>query len=860
MGIFRATKHKSLFKLSAAVFLLSAALVGGILSLGHASAATAPTPKSPLTWTDSSHASIADGSKNVYTKVGYSCLNISNGVYTLLSSLSPTTIDCYHIFSESSKVFLWETGGTPKYALAIIPFVDGSNILPDPGTCTLDLNSCKASVWTINGTKLNGTSSSTNSPILSNFVIGGVAASASQQTPPGSDGSATPTCESSGTSLSWIMCPIINMLSSAIHDIYVSIIQPLLYSKPISLNSSDFRYKTWSNFRIYGDIFLVIALLVVVFSQSIGGGLIDAYSAKKILPRLLIAAVLINLSYYLVAFAVDITNILGNGIQTLLSQPFVGSDPSNSGFILKLNGGTSGAIGGAGLLAGAAGIWAVSTGIGAMLQFLLVFVLLPAFFAFLAILAVVIIRQGLIILLLVVSPIAFALYCLPNTEQYFRKWWDLLFRTLLVYPIIAVVFSIANILSVTINQASLDQGGALASLSQLMSVIALVIPMFLIPFSFKVAGGIIGKFHEVTSGLGKKGHETIKGHANDPTSLRNSTRTEAKRNMLQARGIAGQKLTSSNSFLKRKAGRVLYTPKTATKLAITNAEAAQSVGTIWSSGDDSFVKASTIPLSVLDDRKAIKQRYRTADAVGNTSGVEQWQTADGAWYSKDQIVQGNREYRNDSAKQFNYKKMLEKTEQQPTENQDKVLTDYLALANEEGWDENTAKGGWAGIAIPAKHIRLDLRRAKIGGSPGQLRHTGIDNNSLLEEYANMTPGDQIKETPESFGAIRNAVYQTLIPNPTVMTEKQQKDQNILDKNAAKAYKNLERFVKAPPMDYYDTESQGAVPGSPQSTSSAAAAKNAEAARLALANIQNNPELLAKLNATWEELGGEIGNI
>ena len=68
-------------------------------------------------------------------------------------------------------------------------------------------------------------------------------------------------------------------------------------------------------------------------------------------------------------------------------------------------------------------------------MFLAVFVLLPALLIMLAVLFVVIIRQGIILVLLILSPVAFALYCLL-TLKIFQKWWEEMFKALLVFPII----------------------------------------------------------------------------------------------------------------------------------------------------------------------------------------------------------------------------------------------------------------------------------------------------------------------------------------------------------------------------------------------------------------------------------------
>lgn len=365
------------------------------------------------------------------------------------------------------------------------------------------------------------------------IIQGGAASNTTGQG--GGGGGSTPTCESNGFSLSWIFCPLIEGMAKAVDGVYANFVQPLLVTRPVQLtdmaNDPTHTYQIWSNFRVFGDIFLIIALLVVVFGQSLGGGLIDAYSAKKILPRLLIAAVLINLSIYIIALAVDVTNILGDGVGALIEAPF----KQAGAFHISLNGGTSG-IGLTALVGG--GIWAYAS-LGPLMEFMFVFVLFPALLTFIAILATVLIRRGLILFLILISPIAFALYCLPNTEQYFKKWWDLLLKTLLIYPIIAIIFALANVLSITINTAG-QTSGVSATLSDFLSIIALIIPLFLIPYSFKLAGGAIGTLHDTLTGMRQKAHEGFKGNINDPNSRQNRARNRlADRNIrTRERGVS----------------------------------------------------------------------------------------------------------------------------------------------------------------------------------------------------------------------------------------------------------------------------------------------------------------------------------
>ena len=140
------------------------------------------------------------------------------------------------------------------------------------------------------------------------------------------------------------------------------------------------------------------------------------------------------------------------------------------------------------------------------LHFILVFVLLPAVLITLAVFATLIIRQGIILLLVVTGPIAFALFAIPSTEKYFKKWWETLTTALMIYPIITIIFSVSVILA-ALSYNNVTDGATIAGLvGALVAFIILIVPMALIPFSFKLAGGILGNLMNTARGVtGKAG-------------------------------------------------------------------------------------------------------------------------------------------------------------------------------------------------------------------------------------------------------------------------------------------------------------------------------------------------------------------
>ncbi len=340
------------------------------------------------------------------------------------------------------------------------------------------------------------------------------------------------TCDASGSPASWFICPIYDGMGT-LSDKLLEFIVSFLKTNPVSLNPSsdpngangqNVTFQVWSNFRVYGNILLVIAVIVIVFGQSIGGGLLDAYTVKKVLPRILLAAILINISIYIVAFLIDITNVIGQGAGEIINAPLKNVSVSPTGFKLGLTAGLAAVVGGGFTISAALSALGGAAVIGEYLPFLLLFVVLPVVFSILFVFIILALRQALILALVLVSPVAFALYCLPNTEQYFRKWWGLLINVLMIYPIIVVIFAVANVLAYTTIVAN----GEGSILGYFLGFLLQFVPLFMIPYAFRLAGGVLGSAHALVTKGGKMGIGALKGDARDPNSMGNKAKLRAK--------------------------------------------------------------------------------------------------------------------------------------------------------------------------------------------------------------------------------------------------------------------------------------------------------------------------------------------
>ena len=126
------------------------------------------------------------------------------------------------------------------------------------------------------------------------------------------------TCTSQIGAVGWIICPTTGLLAKGIDALY-SVIESLLSVKPLEMGNKSPVYQVWTYMRNIANICFIIFLLVIIYSQITGLG-INNYGIKKSLPRLIITAIIVNFSFLACAIAVDISNIIGNGLKDFLAS------------------------------------------------------------------------------------------------------------------------------------------------------------------------------------------------------------------------------------------------------------------------------------------------------------------------------------------------------------------------------------------------------------------------------------------------------------------------------------------------------------------------------------------------------------
>jgi len=337
--------------------------------------------------------------------------------------------------------------------------------------------------------------------------------------------------------LSWILCPLITVGVETVEWLEGQVTDALQFP-PLSSNGNfTVLYDTWGSFKNLANAALVLIFLVMIFAQVLPIE-VDPYMAKKILPRLIAAAIFIQFSYFFVQILVDITNVLAGGVSGIIGSVSTGS---NGGGFWGAGGADGMSVFGSmlAIAGGTAGI-AAAVSAGAALIVPVLLLLLSAAISILTLFVTLEVRIVLIIVYTMVAPLAILAWVLPNTENYFKKWLSTLFKLLLMYPIIVFMVQGTGLI-VNVAQdatAAIPNGGATSLIFNLLVSIIPIIIFFMIPATFKWAGGM---FATVSGAIQNQGNSWSK-RARSGSLMKNSLENIKQK--------TGEKLADTDKFTR----------------------------------------------------------------------------------------------------------------------------------------------------------------------------------------------------------------------------------------------------------------------------------------------------------------------
>lgn len=272
----------------------------------------------------------------------------------------------------------------------------------------------------------------------------------------------------------------------------------------------------WTTVRDFANMFFILILVAIALGTALR---IREYEVKKLLPALILIAVLINFTPVICGFIIDAANIIMN---TFLKPGFY-----SEGFVQTARSEME-------LLAGMQD----KTDILATAVLIAFFNLIGAF-VFLLFALLFFIRYIALWILVILSPIAFLCYVLPQTRGVWSKWWNQFIQWSIIGIPAAFFLYLANIII-----REISAGGGLVvnppsgTVAQDIGV-GTTLVMFLVPLIFM----IVGFFVSLQSGaLGASGiTSAFSGLAKKTRGAASGVLMKAKEGIKQTAPVKGTK-------------------------------------------------------------------------------------------------------------------------------------------------------------------------------------------------------------------------------------------------------------------------------------------------------------------------------
>jgi hypothetical protein len=515
--------------------------------------------------------------------------------------------------------------------------------------------------------------------------------------------------------LNWIMCPLVEAASSAINTLDGMINNQL--TVPIGKDSAfdeggqsgGAMYEAWSAMRGIALSLLVIVALVMVISQAFSAGPFDAYTVKKVLPRIFIAVVGVAFSWQLAKFAIGISNDLGHGVGAIMSAPFQNAGLANPTL------GNSGKAGGiaigafVGFFSGFDLIVILSLGLTGLVSLFIGF-------------AVIAFRNIFVIILVISAPVALVLWILPNTQKAWKLWKDNFLAVLLAFPIIVAFITAGRIFAMITTNTPGGEG----LFKDIIVFLSYFGPYFLLPAAFRLAGGAIA---------------TIGGVANDRSKgffdKRKKSREERKagnaerrgRGVLQARANAVRNLENRGSNSNTRLGRMAYRASARNiggynmeaAMSAKNAAVAKELNDQIATGKDDDIRGLTAMGSYKRYKQLVKdhgadegQKKAIAEGIMKMDGnTRQFKSLGGMMVGESNVLNGNKRWGSDrfaqqAALSYEMRKAMKETDVQNINDQ------YSSFANAVGMSESEAMGAWIGAGFENQNQHLQFKNTGWG--------------------------------------------------------------------------------------------------------------------------------------------------
>lgn len=283
----------------------------------------------------------------------------------------------------------------------------------------------------------------------------------------------------SDAEMRWLGCAVFGLLRKATETLH-DYIQQFLYVSVSNIFNDNIKNVS-NSFRAIAIGIIILAGLTMIISQALGFELFDAYTIKKLLPRLIVALLGVALAWPLMKLMVILFNDLGLGMGSVLDKVSGYGTTSTDGV-----GTGSGIL--SWLFGGAAAVRLLALGVLGGLSLLGTIVL-----ALLIGMIVLAVRQVLILMCVILAPFAIACYVLPGTQKVWAFWKNTFLTALFMYPIIMLFIGAGRAASAIVG--SNGSSGAM----NILAIMLYFAPYFMLPYAFKMAGGLMSTIFSIAN-------------------------------------------------------------------------------------------------------------------------------------------------------------------------------------------------------------------------------------------------------------------------------------------------------------------------------------------------------------------------
>ncbi|MBI2607441.1 MAG: type IV secretion system protein [Candidatus Doudnabacteria bacterium] len=265
------------------------------------------------------------------------------------------------------------------------------------------------------------------------------------------DDAVTSTSDDSGffdllsNAVGWVLTRIFDILASVLAALaaFAGMVLGYITGQTTTAAKPQIVDEAWVIVRDFMNLIFILALIVISLATILR---VESYNYKKLLGRLILMAILINFSKVIAESLISVAD--------MITSIFVGN---NQSFGTQYGVFINGLVGeGKGILET---LTSTNTAGQALAQGIFKVILLMVMtVSFLAVAGLLVIRLVGLWFLTMISPIAYALYILPATQQYAKQWWDTFIKYLIWAPVAVFFLRIGEALlikkgtgSITIN-------------------------------------------------------------------------------------------------------------------------------------------------------------------------------------------------------------------------------------------------------------------------------------------------------------------------------------------------------------------------------------------------------------------------